>query len=87
MYAANIKTQVSNEEQLGGKLSPEDKKTLLNASKETLVWLNDVATSATMDEIEERKAKLEQLTHAITSKLYQGGSKGGANDDYEHDEL
>ena len=87
MYAANIKIQVSSEEQLGGKLSPEDKKTLLNASKETLVWLNDAATSATMDEIEEQKAKLEQLTHAIMSKLYQGGSKGGANDDYEHDEL
>ena len=87
MYAANIKTQVSNEDQLGGKLSPEDKKTLLNASRETLLWLNDVAASATMDEIEEQKAKLERLTHAITSKLYQGGSKGGADYDNEHDEL
>ena len=87
MYAANIKIQVSNEDQLGGKLSPEDKKTLLNASKETLLWLNDAATSATMDEIEEQKAKLEKLAHAIMSKLYQGGSKGGANYDNEHDEL
>ena len=87
MYAANIKAQISNEDQLGGKLSLEDRKTLLNASKETFDWLNDDTFSATLEEMEERKVKLEKLTHSITSKLYQGQSGRGAYEDLGHDEL
>ena len=87
MYAANIKAQIFNEDQLGGKLSLEDRKNLLDASKDTLDWLNDAAFSATLEEIEEHKVKLEKLTHSITSKLYQGQSGSSAYEDLGHDEL
>lgn len=87
IYASNIKAQVANEEQLGGKLSPEDKSSLLNASKDTMNWLNTAEASVTVEEIEAQKDKLERLIHSITSKLYQGRNDGGAYDDYEHDEL
>ena len=68
-------------------MTPEDKKSLINASKETMNWLNAAETSVTLEEIEEQKVKLEQLIHSITSKLYSGRSDGGAYDDHEHDEL
>jgi endoplasmic reticulum chaperone BiP len=68
-YARNLKDQVSDNAQLGGKLAEEDKKTLLVACKDALAWF-DANQSATKEELDEQKGILSQVAYPITSKLY-----------------
>ena len=85
-YAYTLKNQVSDEEQLGGKLDAEDKKKLLDACKEAMDWLDDHASSATKEDFDEQKEKLSQVAYPITSKLYKDQGAGG-EDPLAHDEL
>ncbi|KAI8915076.1 heat shock protein 70 family [Entophlyctis helioformis] len=83
-FVYSLKTQVNDEKALGGKLSDEDKKELLDALKEKQAWL-DANPTASKDDIDEQKAELEAVVNPITAKLYQGGA--GATDPDDHDEL
>jgi endoplasmic reticulum chaperone BiP len=85
-YAYTLKNQVSDEEQLGGKLNPEDKKKLLDACKDTIEWLDANSATATKEEFDEQKETLSQVAYPITSKLYQEQGAGG-EDPLAHDEL
>jgi hypothetical protein len=53
-YATNLKSQVSDPEQLGGKLDASDKKALLDACKDTLAWLDEHGKSASKEDFEEQ---------------------------------
>ena len=87
-YAYTLKNQVTDEEQLGGKLDPEDKKKLLDACKDTIDWLDEHASSAQKEDFEEQKEKLSQVAYPITSKLYKDqGAGAGEEDPLAHDEL
>ncbi|EGS19927.1 uncharacterized protein CTHT_0044200 [Thermochaetoides thermophila DSM 1495] len=87
-YAFSLKNQVNDEDGLGKKISAEDKETILDAVKEALDWLDENAATATTEDFEEQKEKLSNVAYPITSKLYSGGSAGGADDEPEsHDEL
>ena len=79
-YAYALKSQLSDEQQLGRKLDPVDKKTLLDACRETLDWLSEFSSSASREDFEEQKEKLSQVAYPITSKLYRNQGTG-------HDEL
>jgi hypothetical protein len=70
-YAHALKSQISDEQQLGGKLDPADKKTLLDACGEILDWLSEFSSSACREDFEEQKEKLSQVAYSITSKLYR----------------
>ena len=63
---------------------------LLEAIKEATDWLEENASTATMEDFEEQKEKLSNVAYPITSKLYSGGDMppppGGA-DEPGHDEL
>jgi heat shock protein 5 len=85
-YAYTLKNQVSDDEQLGGKLDEADKKKLLDACKDTIEWLDEHQSSGTKEDFEEQKEKLSQVAYPITSKLYQDQS-GGADVPLDHDEL
>ena len=85
-YAYTLKNQVSDEEQLGGKLDAADKKKLLDACKETIEWLDEFGASAMKEDFEEQKEKLSQVAYPITSKLYKDQS-GGGEEPLAHDEL
>ena len=85
-YAYTLKNQISDEEQLGGKLDADDKKKLLDACKEVMDWLDDHASSATKEDFDEQKEKLSQVAYPITSKLYKDQSPGGEGP-LDHDEL
>ncbi|MCJ1430897.1 ATPase with role in protein import into the ER, partial [Xylographa pallens] len=89
-YAFNLKNQVNDDEGLGGKIDSDDKESLLEAVKEATDWLEENASTATMEEFEEQKEKLSNVAYPITSKLYSGGDMppppGGA-DEPGHDEL
>ena len=61
-------------------------KTIENAVKETLDWLED-NESATVEELESKKTELENIANPIMSKFYQQGapqgSEGASDDDDE----
>ena len=81
-----FQNQVNDEEKLGGKLSAEDKKKLLDACKETIGWIDDHATSATKEDFDAQREKLSAVAHPITSKLYTDQT-GGGEEPLAHDEL
>jgi len=86
-----LKSQLSDEDGLGGKLSDEDKKTLQKAIKEANEWIESNGQDASADEIEERFAEFQGAVSPITSKLYEGSGSGGPSgdddDEHVHDEL
>jgi heat shock protein 5 len=79
-YAYVLKSQLSDKQQLGEKLDAVDKKTLLDACRETLDWLSEFSSSASTEDFEEQKENLSQVAYPITSKLYRNQGTG-------HDEL
>jgi len=88
-YLYHLKTQVSDDKEWGGKLSAEDKKTLLDAIKVKMDWMDEHATSAAKEDFEEQKADLEQIVNPITSKLHGDAKSSGdaTQEDPKHDEL
>ncbi|KAF8060359.1 BIP5 [Scenedesmus sp. PABB004] len=92
-YAYNMKSTV--EDKAKDKVSPEDKKTVLEAVKEALEWVEENA-DADADEYKDKLKELEDTCGPVVSKLYagsgggegEGGSGGGDDDDLgDHDEL
>jgi len=86
-----LKTQLSDDEGLGGKLSDEDKKELQKIIKDANEWIDTNSQDATAEEIEERFTEFQGAVSPITSKLYEGSSSGGGSygddDEHVHDEL
>jgi len=92
-YLYHVKGQVTDEKELGKKISDEDKKLVLDAVKEKLDWLEQNANTATKEDMEEQKAEVEAVVNPITSKLYGAGGEGRSaadatkEDEPKHDEL
>ncbi|RVE62499.1 hypothetical protein OJAV_G00157810 [Oryzias javanicus] len=73
--AFNMKSTVEDEK-LQDKISPEDKKTIVDKCNEIIAWL-DKNQTAEKDEYEHQQKELEKVCNPIISKLYQGGMPGG----------
>ncbi|KAJ7079552.1 heat shock protein 70 family [Mycena belliarum] len=89
-FVYGLKTQLGDQEGLGGKISDEDKKTILAAVKETTDWIDQNGATAGVEDLEEKLAEIQTIVNPITSKLYSGGAPGGSGsaDDFpDHDEL
>ncbi|KAI0651310.1 heat shock protein 70 [Trametes meyenii] len=88
-FVYGLKTQLSDQDGLGGKLEDDDKKAILNAIKETTEWIEENGQSATAEDLEEKLAEVQSVVNPITSKLYTGGSPQDEDDDpyRSHDEL
>jgi L1 cell adhesion molecule like protein len=67
------------DEKVGGKLSPEEKKTIETAIDGAISWL-DANQLAEADEFEDRLKEVEAVCSPIISKMYQGS--GGAAPDF-----
>ncbi|CAE6421930.1 unnamed protein product [Rhizoctonia solani] len=80
-----LKSQLGDQEGLGGKVSDEDKKTILATVKETTEWLEENGQSATSEELEEKLQEVQAVVNPITGKLYGSGS--GSEGSSSHDEL
>jgi heat shock protein 5 len=88
-FVFSLKSQVADAEGMGGKLSDEDKETILAAVKEKTEWLDD-HPNAEAEDYEDQLAELQSTVSPITAKLYSGGAGGGYGDDqmpFSHDEL
>ncbi|KAH8823830.1 heat shock protein 70 family [Flagelloscypha sp. PMI_526] len=90
-FVYGLKTQLGDQEGLGGKLEDDDKKTLLEAIKETTDWIDENGQTASVEDLEDKLAEVQAIVNPITSKLYQGGPSGSSDDDedvaQDHDEL
>jgi len=95
-FVFGLKSQLADQEGLGGKLSDEDKKTILATVKEVNDWIETNGATATADELEEKLSEVQAVVSPITSKLYGSGagpeSHGPSDEDEEfdgraHDEL
>ena len=87
-YAYSLKTQLKDEEKLGGKLSEGDKTKLTEAVDEAIEWL-DSHPDAETAEMKEKKEELEGVVNPVISKLYEqsGGPPPPDAPDAEKDEL
>lgn len=90
-FVYGLKSQLGDQEGLGGKIDDDDKKTILDLVKETTEWIEENGSSATADELEEKLGEVQSVVNPITSKLYQGsGGPGGdyaPKDDEEEDPI
>ncbi|CAF5201220.1 unnamed protein product [Rotaria magnacalcarata] len=76
-YAYSLKTQLSDKEKLGGKLSSDDKEKIEKAVEEQIKWLES-NPAAEVDELKEHKKELEEIVTPIMTKLYGQAGAGGA---------
>ncbi|KAF9054171.1 heat shock protein 70 family [Panaeolus papilionaceus] len=84
-FVYGLKTQLGDQEGLGGKISDDDKKTILAAVKEATEWIDENGSSASVEDLEEKLADIQGIVNPITSKLYSGGSSGPSDDDDDED--
>ena len=89
-YVYGLKTQLGDSDGLGGKLDSDDKRTLLDAIKDTTEWIDSEGQSAPADDLEEKLQEIQSTANPITAKLYSGSSTSpdsDDNDEHIHDEL
>ena len=94
-FVYGLKTQIGDQDGLGGKIDDEDRKTLLALTKETAEWIDSEGQTASAEALEEKLAEVQAVVNPITSKLYEdagpGGYGPGEGDEQEpfrsHDEL
>ncbi|KAF9784700.1 heat shock protein 70 family [Thelephora terrestris] len=90
-YVYSLKSQLGDSDGLGGKLDSDDKKTLLDATKETAEWIESEGQSASADDLEEKLQEIQSIANPITAKLYSGSStppdSTDDEDEHVHDEL
>ena len=75
-YGYSLKRQVEDSEQLGGKLSEEDKEKILSVVKEKLEWLAE-NEEASADEFNSAKKDIEEIAQPIIASLYQDSNSQG----------
>merc|ERR1711981_168440 len=68
-YAYSLKRQIEDKEQLGGKISEEDKEKIQTVVDEKLEWLKD-HEDATTEEFNNIKKEIEEVANPIITKLY-----------------
>merc|ERR1712164_161271 len=78
-YVFNMKSSIEDEK-VAEKISPEDKKTVLDKCNEGIAWIDSNQT-AEKDEFDDKKKEIEAVCGPVISKLYAGaggGAPGGA---------
>jgi len=87
-FVYGLKTQLGDQEGLGGKISDEDKRTILDAVKETTDWIDEHGSSASVEDLEEKLADVQSIVNPITTKMYQAsaGSPPSDGDEGEDDD-
>ncbi|KAF8761241.1 heat shock protein 70 [Rhizoctonia solani] len=85
-FVWGLKSQLGDQEGLGGKISDEDKKTILATVKETTDWIEENGQTATSEDLEEKLQEVQAVVNPITGKLYGSGS-GSSEGSSSHDEL
>lgn len=85
-FVFSLKSQVNDPEGMGGKISEDDKKTILDAVKEKTEWLED-HPNAEAEDYEDQLSEIQAIVGPISSKMYGGGAGGDEQAPFSHDEL
>ena len=86
-YAYSLKRQIDDKEQLGGKISEEDKEKIQNIVDEKLEWLRD-HDEATAEEFNAVRKEIEEVANPIVAKLYGSATQEDEEEPMGHgDEL
>jgi heat shock protein 5 len=85
-FVYGLKTQIGDQDGLGGKIDDDDRKTLLALTKETTEWIDSEGQTASAETLEEKLAEVQTVVNPITSKLYEGGGPSGGYGPGEDDE-
>ena len=86
-YSYTLKRQLEDNDQLGGKISEEDKEKILEIVTEQLEWLRD-NEEASAEEFKEAKREIENIAQPIIAALYQNSnSSEDAGSSSTNDEL
>jgi len=78
-YSYTLKRQLDDKEQLGGKISEQDKEKILEIVTEQLQWLRD-NEEASAEEFKEAKREIENVAQPIIAALYQNNNSSGEED-------
>ena len=79
-YSYTLKRQLDDEEQLGGKLSEDDKDQITSIVDEKLAWLKE-NDEAEKEAFKAAKKEIEDIAQPIIAKLYQQEGQGSKADD------
>merc|ERR1712079_164542 len=90
-YAYSLKNQLSDKEELGGKLSDDEQSKIEEVINEKIAWLEE-NQDASAEDLKAQKKEMEDIVQPIIAKLYQGAGgpppeEGGEEDDEFKDEL
>merc|ERR1719211_698681 len=77
-YSYSLKRQVEDKEQLGGKISEEDKEQLLEIVDNKLSWLKE-NEEASAEEMKSAKKDIEDIAQPIIAALYQNQQQSSDN--------
>ncbi|KAK7045728.1 ATPase with role in protein import into the ER [Paramarasmius palmivorus] len=87
-FVFGLRDQINDASALGGKLSPEDKRTLQEAVKDSQEWIDEYGSAALIEDLEEKLADLQSIVNPITAKLYTESNTDTAKEyEWEHNEL
>ncbi|CUA75463.1 78 kDa glucose-regulated protein homolog [Rhizoctonia solani] len=86
-FVWGLKSQLGDQEGLGGKISDKDKKTILATVKDTADWIKENGPNATTEDLEEKLQEVQAIVNPITGKLYGSGLGSGSEGSSSHDEL
>jgi chaperone protein DnaK len=79
-YAYSLKKQLGDNEQLGEKVSEDDKEAILKVVEEKIEWLSE-NDDASAEEFNQAKKEIEEIAQPIIAKLYQEGQGQKENDE------
>ena len=83
-YSYTLKRQLEDKDQLGGKLSEDDKSKISEIVNEKLDWLKE-NEDASVEEFKSAKKEIEEISQPIIAALYQNSSS--QQDGSQNDEL
>ncbi|TFK44512.1 heat shock protein 70 [Crucibulum laeve] len=86
-FVYGLKDQLADHEGFGAKIDEADKKIIAGAVQETVKWLESEGKAATVEDLEDKLATLQDIINPITSKLYQTNTGNEDEQLGRHDEL
>ena len=85
-YSYTLKRQLEDKDQLGGKISEEDKEKILEIVTQQLQWLRE-NEEASAEEFQEAKREIEKIAQPIIAALYQNSNSSEDSGSSTNDEL
>jgi heat shock protein 5 len=87
-YLHNLRTQISDEDKLGGVISEAERQQIEEVLENELEWFELASEQAPKEEFEERQQSAEQIVNPIVQKLYKEKNNGSSQEDMpDTDEL